>query len=771
NWKHLSITAYGVNGLDSNKGVDFYIQVPTPWVTINQPWNYDTYTNQPSAYFYGTADISEGYISNVFSVTSGDNTNIKITNIASGTNNWSVTVTLFKNMQNIVTIYAVSGKGVISWPQDKRVVVDQQRPVCTLLYPTAGMEVPSTISGIIDAYDALTWINDWSVYYTIDAMGYSSAAKAGTSWGFISSGNTVGDHTVSVYAVDGVGNTSLTQTISVTVAPDMPLITMSNWLKSAVMGNTPLVYGSASVDAGYSISQIKIKVNNGAWTLINKVNYSGTSFCWSNTNTLINLNKTNTVIAMAISSTFKTNYTLSHQIISDSIPPKLEYVRYTNNAYVANTEWVNQDITLMDDLSGLGIVSNIMMSPIFGVTANSSLDMFNKYVGCWMNYNTPGGGTVTNVILAWDMAGNKFVKTNILKVYPQVYVAPFGNDSTGKGYRSQPFASVQKGIDFANSIGTYSVNIAQGTYSITAPVVLRSGIQIYGGFSSDFINQNPLSYPTIINGSSIVKHILTASGISYCRVEGLTLIRATGLGLGEKGGGIYILDSYMEIYNSIIESNNSDMGGAVYSQNSTFKMYSSEIDQNTAKKGSAFYFDTGSWVELWNTEWFDNDCETPVSVNIGQTFYAKDSHVFLETCSNYDNNVSGSGTLSYTFGLLYIDGGESTEIRNSYIQGDHTFNIGVTNQMIGLMFINNPGYVVIENNNFNITKSIPVSKKTIAISESIPMNGQWLMNNGFYTNSLDVVYHDTVYGDLLWVYQLNDGMNTGAYNYGGNWGY
>ncbi|OHD61926.1 MAG: hypothetical protein A2014_09340 [Spirochaetes bacterium GWF1_49_6] len=771
NWKRLSITAYGVNGLESSKGVDFYVQVPTPSVNISQPWNYETYTNQNTALFYGTADISEGYVSNVFSVTSGDNTNIQITNTASGTNNWSVMVSLFKNMRNTVTIYAVSGKGVISWPQDKQIIVDQQRPVCTLLYPTAGMEVPSTISGIIDAYDALSWINDWSVYYTIDGGAYSTAMKAGMNWEFSLSGNAVGNHPLSVYAVDGVGNTSLTQTISVTVVPDMPLIVMSNWMLSATKGNTPLVYGSASIDAGYNISQIKIKVNNGAWTPINKVNYSGTSFCWSNTNTLINLNKTNTVIAMAISDTSKTNYTLSHQIISDTIPPRIDYVYYTNNQNVVNTDWPYQGLNMIDDLSGLGTVSNIVTSAWFSFAQNSFSSMFNKYINCGLNFYTPGGGTVTNIILAWDMAGNKFAKTNILKVYPNIFVASFGSDSTGMGYRSQPFASVQKGIDFANSIGVSSVNISEGTYNITAPVVLKNGTQLHGGYSADFINQNPLSYPTIIDGGSVVKHILTASGISYSVIDGISLINATGFGLGEKGGGIYMLNSYMEINNSIIENNDSDMGGAVYCQNSTFKMYNSKIDQNTAKKGSAFYFDTGSWAELRNTVWFDNLCDTPVSVNLGHTFYAKDSHIYMDACSNYNNNVSGSGTLSYTFSLLYIDGGESTEIRNSYIQGDHTFNIGVTNQLIGLMFINNPGYVVIENNYFNITKSIPVSKKTIAIWETMPLNGQALNYNAFATNSLDIVYHDTVYGDLLWVYLLNDGMNTGAYYYGGNWGY
>jgi hypothetical protein len=769
-WKHLSVTAYGVNKLETSKGVDYYIQVPTPSVWINQPSNYETLTNQASILFNGTASISEGFVTNIFTVTSGDMTNIQLTNIANGTNNWSVTVSLFKNMRNRVMVYGVSDKGVISWPQEKQVTVDLERPVCTLLYPLNGADVPSTISGIIEAYDRLSWINDWSVYYRIDGAGYSSASKLGGNWGFTSAGNSAGGHTISVYALDGIGNSSITQTVNVSVSPDMPMININNWLKWAVNDSKALVYGTASVEVGHTITKVLIRVNNGPWTAVNHVSY-GMSIGWSNTNTLINLNATNTVVAMAISGTPKTNYTLVHYVISDNIPPKINYISLTNNQVVVNAQWPYQDLNVSDELSGLGMVSNIMKSASMGTWENNNSAMFQRDLWCGLSYNIPGGGAVTNIIIVRDMAGNKLIKTNIFKVYPDIYVSAIGNDSTGKGYQNQPFATVQKGLDFAFDNGVYQVKVAQGTYTLTAPIQLKNGVRVQGGFSVDFINQNPFSYPTVLDGGGFIKHIMMGSGISYSQFDGVQLKNAVGFGLGEKGGGIYLVNSYMEIYNSIIQNNTSDMGGAVYCQNSTFKIYNSKIDQNKAKKGSAFYFEIGSWAEIRDSIIVNNNCDTPVGADMGNTVYAKDSRIFMEFCSNYNNIVNGAGVVSYTFNQLYIDGGQSAEIKNSYIQGNHTFSIGITNRLMGIYFNNSPGYVLIDNNNFILTRPVAVNKKTFGIWESMPLSGHTLMNNKFSTNSLDVLYRDTMYGNLTTIMQLNDGFSTGAASAWGNWVY
>ena len=103
----------------------------------------------------------------------------------------------------------------------------------------------------------------------------------------------------------------------------------------------------------------------------------------------------------------------------------------------------------------------------------------------------------------------------------EVYVSTTGDDNNS-GTKENPLKSIQMAIDLGNSLykttdvrvagGTYYVNYNQGTH-----IVMREGVSLWGGYSSDFSSRDPLSYVTTIEDQS------SSSGtaqIPTCAVDG-----------------------------------------------------------------------------------------------------------------------------------------------------------------------------------------------------------------------------------------------------------
>ncbi|OHD53868.1 MAG: hypothetical protein A2Y33_05135 [Spirochaetes bacterium GWF1_51_8] len=774
-WKFLRIYAYGKNQTVTYREVSFDVTVPTPSVSINDPSQYQTLTTQMNVLFSGTAWIGEGTVANVFSVTYPQGTNIVLTNNATGTNNWTVYPSLIKNKNNQVKIYAVSDKGVVSWGEERWVTVDQQRPTISLLYPSNNAIVPSTINGIIAANDALSYIPDFFVYYAIDMLGYNSASKSGVNWVFNSPGNSPAPHQISVFAFDAVGNSSLTQTIEVTVAPDMPLISMSNWLLWAVNTPTAVVYGSASVDPGYQVTGVSIKVNNGAWIPVDTFT-PGQVCAWSNVSTPLVMNSTNTIVARAMSSSGKVNYTLEHKVIADNIPPIMMSINITNKQKALNTDSIYQNFQANDELSGMGFVSNTMRAYLVAEQFSSYSDMFNKSIWRDISFSIPGGGVVTNILFARDMAGNKTIKTNLIYVYPAIFVSTTGLDSN-PGYLYQPVASIQKAVDIAASLGVGAVRVGEGLYthhSTLACVVMKQGVNISGGYSFDFTTWNPQAFFATIDAQGAAKHVVVAENIYGGWLKSLILKGANSLNAGATmtgfGGGLYAVNSSISFEDCRISANSADIGGAVYASNSYVNFSWTLIEQNTSKAAPLGKY-VNSSAHFYYSAMYNNQMNVLPGLNIYPFFIAENSYINMENSSNYNNSIGNTVTGSFIYALSIFNGGTGVILKNNYLQAHNSFSIGLTNTMIGLYFEAPPGYLWIEMNNFVLTRISPIARKVIAIWENQDITGHGLLNNSFISGGIDVWYRDFINGNLTNINDLNSGMKTGAYNYGGNWIY
>jgi hypothetical protein len=80
-----------------------------------------------------------------------------------------------------------------------------------------------------------------------------------------------------------------------------------------------------------------------------------------------------------------------------------------------------------------------------------------------------------------------------------VFVNKNGNDAN-TGTIDDPLITVQAAVDLADSQSLRDVYVATGVYEES--VMLKSGVSVYGGYSSDFFVRNRILYETVIMGSS-----------------------------------------------------------------------------------------------------------------------------------------------------------------------------------------------------------------------------------------------------------------------------
>lgn len=153
---------------------------------------------------------------------------------------------------------------------------------------------------------------------------------------------------------------------------------------------------------------------------------------------------------------------------------------------------------------------------------------------------------------------------------PVVYVSTFGDNSTGNDWM-HAFTSLQRAID--NAPVKAQIWVAEGKYEAPVQISLRKGLYIYGGFSGveeRLEQRDPERYRSVINGRNYAKHVISISGSSFIRLDGLTIQGGNASGGSfhlHYGGGIHILSGgeTIRIVNCQFENNKADQdGGALY---------------------------------------------------------------------------------------------------------------------------------------------------------------------------------------------------------------
>ncbi len=235
--------------------------------------------------------------------------------------NWNHNVSLNEGT-NVLNVQAVwSGWTNV---QSIKVIRDTTPPIFAILSPTNGSLQSSDFEISGSASDAFTEV---SVYYrTIGEVGFHIATVDHGVWNVNITNQADGVFTTEYFAMDSLSNTTLTQTLFVTVDRSLPSVSILE-PKSGMNTNVTSVdfSGSAAVFFG-TISSVGLQVNGGGWT-------SADGLDW-HLNGLTLSEGSNVIIARAVTAGGKTNHSAPISIFVDSVAPTIGINGITNGSFL-----------------------------------------------------------------------------------------------------------------------------------------------------------------------------------------------------------------------------------------------------------------------------------------------------------------------------------------------------------------------------------------------------------------------------------------------------
>jgi hypothetical protein len=346
---------------------------------------------------------------------------------------------------------------------------------------------------------------------------------------------------------------------------------------------------------------------------------------------------------------------------------------------------------------------------------HSKLEVSAKYVGEALgNYrlqtNSPAaaagrdlsGAGVTNDIEgtarpqggAWDMGAFEGSGSGEPLV-ASAYVSKSGDNSTGDGSTSTPWATVTYGVTRLAASGT--LYVAGGIY--TGNVVIasnKSSITIRGGYDTNGWSWNPTNQVTLKPTSTANTPMTVLSTNGTHTLEYLTLTGATGSGYA----GL-LLDAGTPGYNLVLNGcaiTNNDIGIKAYSPNvpATLTLRNCLIAKNTQKGiWSSCGENPSGWCYLYNCTIANNGSDGFYTIGNSDATFLNLSATNTLFTGNGGYGIEMSGRFSTTDYCLFYGNtsGPWSGTRNT--DGGHS----ITNQ--------DPLYVSVASNNYQITTLSP----------------------------------------------------------------
>ena len=286
------------------------------------------------------------------------------------------------------------------------------------------------------------------------------------------------------------------------------------------------------------------------------------------------------------------------------------------------------------------------------------------------------------------------------------HVSTSGSDNNDGLSWVTPIKNLQTAIDLA--VSGDQIWVAQGTYypdegtgqtndDRTSSFVLKSGVEIYGGFIGINNILDPRDFrkhPTILSGDldqndgasatgSNSYHVVT--GVGNTVLDGFTITRglATGTGTNEDfGGGLFNSTASPTISNCIFDGNAAVTGGAIYNTNSSPTITNTTFSTNNSNAGGAVY-NTNSSPSFTNCFFLGNS--SPVGGAIYNTVNSVSNS--LINCVFSGNVASQKGGAIYNLqtvltltnctvtgnkadieaGGLYVENSTSVTVQNTII--------------------------------------------------------------------------------------------------------
>ena len=243
-----------------------------------------------------------------------------------------------------------------------------------------------------------------------------------------------------------------------------------------------------------------------------------------------------------------------------------------------------------------------------------------------------------------------------------IYVSETGSDEDGDGSVSNPFETIQKGVDIAIDMDT--VNVSNGIYE-GGIVISNKTISLIGESREETKINQPISSPQI----SIID-----CQADTTRVENFMIKR----GSSNNGGGIYSSGSTVEIDNVDFEYNSSsNNGAAINSIESTVKVQNSTFNSNTCDNlGGAIYVDSLTTCEIYNSSFTNNGAWNGGAIATigGGRLRIQGSNISYNNAAGYNPNPDQDYPTYGGGGGIYQEWSDSLEIYDSEISNNTAVN-------------------------------------------------------------------------------------------------
>jgi hypothetical protein len=222
---------------------------------------------------------------------------------------------------------------------------------------------------------------------------------------------------------------------------------------------------------------------------------------------------------------------------------------------------------------------------------------------------------------------------NTLKSDGVVYVSVSTGDDVNPGTKELPRKTIQSGIDLVSSfLGTGEVHVAEGTYVIEEKIVLKKGVSIYGGFSTQNWSRNISTYKTIIEPRTF-SH---GSGFTIQPEENVT--------------NDSIIDGFT------VNASLDNIAVCIYCSKSSPTITNNRIDATAGTETSTGIFCVESSAVIMFNSIYGGDADTSVGISIDSA-----SPTIIA------NDITGGKGFEYSWGIAITRG--SPIIRNNVIYG------------------------------------------------------------------------------------------------------
>jgi predicted outer membrane repeat protein len=428
------------------------------------------------------------------------------------------------------------------------------------------------------------------------------------------------------------------------------------------------------------------------------------------------------------------NQTISTYI--NGIGTKISVNNVTSNA--GNT--VNLTATLTS-INGTSVSGKNVTFTVNGTSYTATTD--ENGVATW-GYKPINAGVYSIVAnFAGDTNYGNSSKTGFLTAQMNdIYVSPTGNDSNGDGTKSNPFATIQQGINCVTAGGT--LHLMAGTYTGTGNnrLNLTKNLNIIGeNQSNTIINAEKSNNIFTINSGltvTIANLILTngvaLNGSAIYNNGNLTMLNCTftNNNANSQGGAIYNYQSSLTLSNCTFTNNiaSNSFGGAIYNYQTNLTLSNCTFTSNTASNwGGAICNAYGSTLNMTNSTFSGNTATSQggAIANVGINAILNGTN-----CIFTNNTAGNNGGVIYNNGLttLHFNSfvtntaptGSAIYLAMGTVNAEYNWwgsNNNPSNQIYGALDYNNWIYMTI----INSTTILKDSTGTVTVSFNNICNG------------------------------------------------